>query len=114
MEQDLAPLVALALLASQLTTLVRFVQGGQLDRAVNTMLPWATALAALALGSQVEATSALVLPGVDQPLGDLDIWSLLYVSVVVGSTGGAFHKVVVGFDHTQSAAEPPLRPAGRE
>ena len=114
MEHDLTPLVALALLASQLTSIVRFLQGHQFDRAVNAVLPWATALGALLLGAQAEATSSLVLPGLDQPLGDLDLFSLLYAAVVVGSTGGAFHKVVVGLDSSQSAAEPPLAPARQD
>lgn len=114
MEQDLAPLIALGLLASQLTTLVRFLQATQWSRAFTTVLPWLAAFVALGIGAQVEATSSLVLPGVTQELADLNVWSLVYVAIVVGASGGFAHKAVVGVDNSQSAAEPPLGlPAGR-
>jgi hypothetical protein len=107
-EQDLATLVALGLLASQLTTLFRFVQAAQWSSAFTTVLPWVTAFLALLLGAQAEATSSLTLPGFNESIGDLDIASLFYAAVVVGSTGGFAHKAVKAVDNTQSAAEPPV------
>lgn len=108
MEQDLATLVALGLVASQLTTLIKFLQASEWSRAGTTVVPWVTAFLALLLGSQAEATSALTLPGFTESLGDLDIASLFYAAVVVGSTGGFAHKAVKAVDNTDSAAEPPL------
>ena len=109
MEQvPLATLAALGLVASQLTTLVRFLQASQFARALTTVIPWATAFLTLLLGAQAAETAAMVLPGFSDPLGDMGVVSLLFASLVVGSAGGAFHKVTVAVDNSQSSAEPPV------
>jgi hypothetical protein len=98
----------LAFLASQITSLVKFLTGGEPRRALTTVMPWLAAFAALALGAHADATSTLVLPGFDVPLGDMDIGSLILASVTLGATGGFAHKFVTAIDNHTTAEEPAL------
>jgi len=109
MEQEsLTTLAALALLASQITSIVRFIAGSEPMRAVNAVIPWAAALGALGLGASADATSALVLPGFSTALGNMDAASLVYAAIMIGSTGGFAHKFVTAIDQHQTVAEPAL------
>lgn len=106
--EQVATLAALAAVASQITSLFKFLTGGEPMRAVTTVVPWVAAFVVLLLGAQADVTAGLTFPGVDAPLGDLDIASLLFVSTTVGAVGGAFHKTVTAVDDSTSTAEPSL------
>lgn len=98
----------LALLASQITSIIRFITGGEGRRALTAVIPWLAAFAALGLGAHADATSTLTLPGFDVQLGDMDIGSLVLAAMTLGATGGFAHKVVTAIDGSDSAVEPPL------
>lgn len=106
--EQVATVAALAALASQLTTLVKFLTAREWTRAVTTVTPWVTAFGALVLGAQADATADIVLPGFIASLGDLDMASLVYAAVTIGAAGGLAHKALVSLDASQSAAEPAL------
>jgi len=100
--------VALAAMASQITTLVRYASAREYRQAVTTMLPWLAAFVALLAGAQADAIADWVLPGLETRLGDLDVASLAFVAVSVGATGGFGYKALTAIDNSDSAAEPPL------
>jgi len=106
--EDIATVAALAALASQITSLLKFLTGGEPKRALTTVIPWVAAFGVLLIGAQADATAGIVFPGIDSPLGDLDVASLLLVSTTIGAVGGFAHKAVTAVDNSTSTAEPAL------
>lgn len=106
--EDLTVVLMLAAVATQVTTIVKFLTAGQIRNAVTALVPWAVAFVVLALGAHAGEVNDFVLPGLSAPLGDMDVASLLFAAAAVGSSGGFLYKAVTAIDNTDSAAEPPL------
>lgn len=100
---------ALAALGVQITSIITFLTAREPDRALKAVIPWVSLFAVLLLGSQADATADLLVPGLDTPLGQLDVPSLLLVAVAIGSSGSvAFVNFRKAIDRHDTAQEPPL------
>lgn len=106
--EDLTVVVMLAAVATQLTTLLKFVTAGMVRQAVTVLIPWAVSFVVLLLGAHAGEVNDFVLPGLSASLGDMDVASLLFAAAAVGSSGGLLYKAITAIDGTDSAAEPPL------
>lgn len=106
--EELTVLIMLAAVATQVTTILKNLAGGEPRVAATGLIPWAVAFVTLLLGSEASATADFVLPGLTDPLGDMDIASLLLAAAAVGSSGGLLYSFRTAFDNTDTAKEPPL------
>lgn len=106
--EEFATLAALAALAVKITSLIKYVTAAQFREAVTTLVPWLGAFVALLLGAEADATAGLVIPGLTEVLGNLDIASLALAATAIGSTGSVAFDFKKALDHTDSAQEPPL------
>jgi hypothetical protein len=105
---ELTVVLMLAAVATQVTTMLKNLTGGQVRAAVTGLIPWVVALVVLWLGGEASATSSYVLPGLDESLGQMDFASLLLAAAAVGSSGGFLYSLRTAFDNTDTAEEPPL------
>lgn len=105
---DFATLAGLVAVATQATTLVKYLAAREAAKAVQVMIPWVVVFAVLALGAQADQFQGLALPGLDVVLGVADMATLLLYSVAVGSTGGLTYKTLTAVDNGDSAREPSL------
>lgn len=106
--EELTPVVLLAALATQVTTIIKFLTAGYFRQAVTAVVPWAVSFVALVLAAHAGEINDYTLPGLSDPLGAMDVSSLLFAAAVLGSSGGLLYKVITAIDGTDSAAEPPL------
>lgn len=105
---DFATLAALAALAYKVTSLLKYATSGQVRSAVTTVVPWAAGFLVLLVGAQADATAAIMLPGLREPLGQLDVWSLMLAGTTIGAVGSAGYDLKSAVDNTDTAVEPPL------
>lgn len=107
--EEFATLAALAALAAQVTSIIKYLSVRDGRAALTALIPWAASFVVLLLGAQADATAGLVLPGLQQTLGDLDVASIALAATAIGSTGSAvFAKFPKAIDNSDSAAEPSL------
>lgn len=106
--EEIGPLVMLAAVATQVTTMLKNLTAGDVRAALTGLVPWVVAAVVLVWGANASYTSDFVLPGLSAPLGDLDVASLLLAAAAVGSSGGLLYSFRTAFDNTDSAAEPAL------
>jgi hypothetical protein len=106
--EELTPVILLAALATQVTTIVKFLTAGYFRQAVTALVPWAVAFVALLLAANAGEINDYTLPGLSDPLGAMDMASLLFAAAAIGSSGGLLYKAITAIDNTDSSAEPPL------
>jgi hypothetical protein len=106
--EDLTPVIMLAALVTQVTTIIKFLSAGYLRQAFTAVVPWLVAFLALLLGANASEINDYVLPGLSEPLHAMDVSSLLFAAAVLGSSGGLLYKAITAIDGSDSAAEPPL------
>ena len=106
--EDLTPVILLAALATQVTTIIKFLTAGFFRQAVTALVPWVVSFVALVLAASAGEINDYTLPGLSAPLGDMDMASLLFAAAALGSSGGLLYKAITAIDQTDSAAEPPL------
>lgn len=80
----------------------------QRSAVLTQALAWCAGVGAVAVGAHANATAALVLPGSNLPLGELDAWSVVLVGVLVASTASSAVDLKQAFDGHDSNARPPL------
>lgn len=80
----------------------------QKSAVVTQLTAWVAGIAMVALAGHASVASALVLPGLDQPLGSLDVGSTILVGLIVASLGSSLVDVKQALDNTDSSHKPPL------
>lgn len=106
--EEIGPLIMLAALATQVTTMLKNLTAGEVRAAFTGLIPWVVAGVALVWGANAGTTADYVLPGLSDPLGDMDLASLLLAAAAVGSSGGLLYSFRTAFDNTDTAKEPPI------
>lgn len=106
--EDLTPVILLAALATQVTTIIKFLTAGYFRQAATALVPWVVSFVALVLGANASEINDYTLPGLSEPLAAMDVASLLFAAAALGSSGGLLYKAITAIDQTDSAAEPPL------
>lgn len=103
-----AALAALALAASNVLALVKYVLAKDVNALVTNLLFFGASLGLLVLAANANYVQNAVIPGVDIQLRLLDFSSLVIVALGIYGVGGFFYDRTKARDNTQSAAQPPL------
>lgn len=102
--------ILFATLVWQVTDLIREALGGRGSRSslVTQLAAFVVGIVFVWIGANATVTQALVIPGVDTPLGDLDGGSIVLVGLLVASLASSLVDVKAAIDNTDSARKPPL------
>lgn len=104
---EFALLLALAFTVNKIVTVIKSV-GKDNNMVITQLLVWVVGVLAIFAGGNAEILENLVLPGLDQAIGDLDFLSVVLVGLMLGSTGSFAYDGLKSIDNTRSAAEPSL------
>jgi hypothetical protein len=106
--EEFVTFASLVAIAMHVTSLIKYGTAGQFRELLTGVLPIAGLFVVLLLGAEADATAGIVIPGLEQVLGDLDVASLLLVAVAGGSGGAQVFNFRKAVDNTDSAVEPAL------
>lgn len=99
---------ALVVIAGHLTALIKYLSAGQFREAVTGLVPIVGLGLVLLVAADANAMAGVVIPGLDTPLRDLDVGSLILVAIAGGSGAAQLFNWRKATDNTTSSAEPPL------
>lgn len=106
---DLTTIAALLAIGAHLTALFKYASAGDGRSVLAGVLPMVAIFVVLLLGAEADAFADVVVPGLDTPIGGLDVASLALVALASGSLSSEvlynWRKAVDGSD---SAAEPKI------
>jgi hypothetical protein len=110
--ESMAIFLGLAFAANKSVSVFKSLFSSDRNTAVTQVIVWMFAIAALLLAASAQVTEHLVLPGMVDPLGNLDLASLVLLGWIAGSTGSVVFDFKKAIDGTDSAAEPRLLTTG--
>jgi energy-converting hydrogenase Eha subunit G len=84
----------------------------QKSSAITQAAAWIAGVLVVVLAAHADVASALILPGTDQALGNLDFGSQVLVGLLVSSFASTGVDFKQAFDRSDSAVKPPLIGAG--
>lgn len=103
--------LALAFTANKIvSTIKNLMHSTTRGAAVTQFLVWVVAIIIICVAAEAELTETFQLPGLSEPLGELDFASLALIGLMAGSTGSVIYDFKKSFDGTDSSAEPSLFP----
>ena len=103
---EFVPLVALALLVSQVVDLIKFISNGNKNGIVTTLTSWLAGVLVLLLFAQTDFASAIQVG--DAQLDTLNIWSLVVIGLTLSSTASTIYNFKKALDTSDSAKVEPL------
>lgn len=103
---EFVPLVALALLGSQVVAFIKFIVAGDKNGIVTTLTVWVASVVVLLAFANSKFAGAI--PVGDYTLDTLDTWSTILVGLCVGGTGSGLYNFRKAIDNTDTAKEPNL------
>lgn len=106
--EPLLLLLGLAFAANKIVTVIKYLASSNKNAAITQLVVWAVGFVILLLAGNATVTEDLVVPGLSEPLGDLDFGSFLIVALITGSSGSVVYDFKKAIDRTDSAAEPNL------
>ena len=106
--EPLLLLLALAFAANKIVSVIKSLASPDKNAALTQLLVWVVGLVVLILAGNASVTEHLVVPGLSDPLGDLDFPSYLVLALISGSTGSVIYDFKKAIDNGDSAAEPRL------
>ena len=114
--EPLLILLGLAFTANKIvSTAKNATNPGTRGDALTQLVVWVVAIGVLFLAGEAEVTEALLVPGLAEPLGELDAWSFIVLGLIAGSSGSVVYDFKRALDGSDSATEPSLfgpRPTG--
>lgn len=75
---------------------------------ITQLLAWIAGIGLIAVAAHAAVTEALVLPGLAQPLGDLDAGSTVLVGLLAASLASSAVDVKQAIDGNDTSRKPPL------
>jgi hypothetical protein len=106
---DFATWASIIAIGVHITSLIKYASAGDGRSVVTAIIPMAALFVVLLLAGEADATAGVVVPGLDTPLGDLDVASLLLVALAGGSLGSqVLYNGRKAIDNGDSAEEPKL------
>ena len=98
---EFVPLIAMAALVFAIINFVKYVKAGDTNGIVTQLSVWAAGVAVVLLVAQTDLATRIAVG--DEPLSALNVWSLLFVGLTIGSTGTLLNDFKKAFDNTDSA-----------
>lgn len=109
---DFATFASLVAIAAHVTALVKYASAGDGRSVLTGVIPMATLFVVLLLAGEADAAAGVVIPGIDTPIGSLDVASLALVSIAGGSVASKVYDFQRAHDNSDSAKEPQLGETG--
>lgn len=107
--EPLLILLGLAFAANKIvSTLKNLTTAATRGDAITQVVVWVTSVVVLVLAANASVTEHLIVPGLSDELGDLDLASFLVLGLIAGSSGSTVYDFKKAIDNTDSAAEPSL------
>lgn len=107
MEQALSLLI-LGALATKIIDFVKYVRNKDWNAAITQAATWVAGVVVIMLAANANAFEVLVLPGMADPLGSLNVWSLILIGLTLTSFISFAYDFKKAIDGTDSAKAPPL------
>jgi hypothetical protein len=107
--EPLLILLGLAFAANKIVSTIKNLTTAETrGSAVTQVVVWAAAFGMLLLAGEASVTEGLIVPGLSEPLGELDFPSFVVLGLIAGSTGSVVYDFKKAIDNTDSAGEPAL------
>lgn len=106
--EQLFLLLGLAFAANKIVTVIKGISAKSYNLAFTQVLVWVVGFFILLIATKAQVTQDLVVPGLSDPLGDLDFFSVIVLALVTGSTGSVVYDFKKAIDTSDSASEPRL------
>src|SRR5687767_825981 len=106
---DFATWASIIAIGVHITAIIKYASAGDVRSVVAAVIPMAALFVVLLLAGEADATAGVVVPGLNTPIGDLDVASLALVSLAGGSLGSELlYNGRKAIDNSDSAEEPKL------
>lgn len=100
--------LVLGTLAGKIVELFKYLKNGDRNGAFTLLSVWIAGIMVIFLGANADAFSALVVPGMEVPLGSLNWASLVLVGMSLTSFIAFGYDFKKALDNSDSAKQPPL------
>lgn len=106
---DFATAASLVAIGVHLTSILKYASAGDVRSVAAAILPMVGLFVVLLIAAEADATADVVIPGIEQAIGNLDVASLLLVSLAGGSLGSqVLYNGRKAIDNADSAQEPKI------
>lgn len=102
-------LAGLAFAINKITSVIKAVTNGESRTVITQVIVWAVGFGMLLLTANSDIGGALLIPGFEQPLGEIDVISVLLLGIILGSSGSFVYDFKKAIDNTDNASETPLK-----
>ena len=106
--EQIAILLGLAFAINKTVSVIKALLSKDFNTPVTQLVVWVVGFVGITLAAHAQVTSALLVPGLEAPLGSLDASSLVLLAWILGSSGSFAFDFKKAVDGTDSAAEPSL------
>lgn len=106
--EEAITLVILGTLAGKFVDWVKFIQAKDWNATITQLAVWGAGVAVILLGANADAFEALMLPGFDRPIGDMNFYSLMLIGLSLTSLISFAYDFKKAIDGTDSAKTPHL------
>ena len=76
--------------------------------AITQLFLWVVGSVVLLVASAANAFQSLTVPGISEPIGELNTWSLILLGFTIASSGSVLYDFKKAIDGHDSAKQPPL------
>lgn len=105
--ETIAILAGLAFAVNKTVSVIKAL-GKDTNLVLTQVVVWLVGTAAIFLAGQADITDGLIIPGLDDALGSLDVASVILAGWVLGSSGSFAFDLKKAIDNNDSAEEPAL------
>lgn len=103
---EFIPLVQMAVLVFTVINFLKFVRAGDSNGALTQLSVWVAGVLVTILAAQTDFAGGIVIG--DMILEQMNIWSLIFIGLTVGSLGTFGSEIKKAIDNTDSAVKPNL------
>lgn len=106
--EEAISLVVLGTLAAKIIDVVKFARVKDWNAVATQAATWVAGVVVVLLGANADAFEALVIPGMEAALGDLNFWSQFLIGLTLTSFISFTYDFRKAFDNTDSAKLPQM------
>lgn len=105
---EFVPIAAMAALILKLLDFFRYLRAGDVNGVITQLAVWFAGVIVVLLVAQTDWADGIKVG--DMSLASLNIWSLIFFGLTVGSVASAFKDTLKAVDHDNSTMMPVLVP----
>lgn len=107
MEQALI-LTSIAFLGNKIIELIKYLRARDTNGAVTLLSIHITGVLVMLVAAEAEITETLVIPGMTQAIGTIDLLSVIFIGLVFSSLTSKLYDFQKAVDNSDSAVQPSL------